>query len=75
MIKEDQIIKAETVEPDLGNVDGIEMDKIKLTARKITEIVKKDLGKGITTSQAANLIHLSMNHFFGYINERKFTQA
>jgi hypothetical protein len=51
-----KIAKAERVQPDLTDVNGVAMDKIKLTARKITDIIQEDFG-GITEHQASYLIH------------------
>ena len=65
------ITKVETLEPDLGDADGVAIDKIKLTARKITELIKKDFQGSISVKQAHYLIHLSMNPLFGYVDERK----
>lgn len=65
-----KITKIEIDEPDSTDVEGVAMDKIKLTARKITDIIQKDF-EGLTPHQASYLIHLSMNPLFGYVNERE----
>ena len=70
-----KISKIEHVQPDLTDVGGVAMDKIKLTARKITELIQEDLGV-ITDHQASYLIHLSMNPIFGYVmNEKSICSA
>jgi len=69
LIEEGKITKREIAKPDLTDVDGVVMEYIKLTARKITETIKVDLKKPLTTKQAAYLIHLFMNNFFGYVEE------
>lgn len=69
--KQRKITKVELAQPDLRKADEVAIDKIKLTARKITEIVKADFKKPITIQQAYYLIHLSMNPLFGYIAERE----
>lgn len=66
-----KITKVELTEPDLSKADEVAIDKIKLTARKITALVKADFKKPITIQQAYYLIHLSMNPLFGYIAERE----
>jgi len=66
-----KITKVEPTQPDLNEVDGVVIDKIKLTARKIAELVKADFEKPITIQQASYLIHLSMNPLFGYVAERE----
>ena len=68
---EGKITRKEIAKPDLTDVDGLVMDCIKLTARKITETIKAYLGKTLTSAQAAYLIHLTMNNFFGYQQERE----
>lgn len=68
--QKDKITKIESIQPDLANVDGVVMDKIKLTARKITDIIQEDFGTP-TKHQTSYLIHLSMNPIFGYDNERE----
>jgi hypothetical protein len=70
LIDEGKITRREIAKPDLTDVDGLVMDYIKLTARKITETIRAHLGKTLTEAQAAYLIHLTMNSFFGYQQER-----
>jgi len=69
--KQGKIIKVELIEPDLSDVDGVAMDKIKLTCRKITELIEAEFKEPISKKQASYLIHLSMNPLFGYIDERE----
>lgn len=68
--RQGKIIKVEPTKPDLMDVDGVIMDKIKLTASKITQLITKDF-EHITKQQAAYLIHLAMNPLFGYVDERE----
>ena len=69
--KQSKITRVEPTQPDLNEADGVAIDKIKLTARKITELVKADFKEPLTTQQAFYLIHLSMNPLFGYAAERE----
>lgn len=69
-IEQGKLSYIEHVQPDLTDVGGVIMDKIKLTARKITELAQDELGN-LTDHQASYLIHLSMNPIFGYVNERE----
>lgn len=69
--KEGLVSKVEKSTPDLRDADGIPIERIKLTSRKIAELVKTDLGKGLTPTQAYYLIHLAMNALLGYVNERE----
>jgi hypothetical protein len=71
LIDESKITRREIAKPDLTDVDGVAMDYIKLTARKITETISTDFKKPPTTKQAAYLIHLFMNNFFGYVKEEE----
>jgi hypothetical protein len=71
LIDKGRITRREIYKPDLTDVDGVIMDYIKLTARKITETIKADLGKNLTIAQAAYLIHLTMNNFLWYQQERE----
>lgn len=64
------VVRVEPTTPDLSDADGIPIDRIKLTARKITELLKADFGQPLTEAQAYYLIHLSMNPLFGYVSER-----
>ncbi len=67
--KENRIKNFKQVEPDLKIVDGMVMDELKLTARKLTKIIKTDFNNKISVKQAVYLIHLSMNPFFSYKDE------
>jgi hypothetical protein len=69
--KQGRITKVELAKPDLSDADGVTVDEIKLTARKVTELLKADFGKAINKKQAYYLIHLAMNPFFGYVDERE----
>lgn len=64
------VLRVEPTTPDLSDADGVPIDRIKLTARKITELLKADFEQPLTEAQAYYLIHLSMNPLFGYISER-----
>jgi hypothetical protein len=75
LIKQGKITSKESTSPDLTDVDGVVMDRIKLTARKITEVIKDDFKQALTVKQTFYLIHLSMNHFFGYMKEREIYSA
>lgn len=68
--RQGKITRVKTTQPDLTDVDGVVMDKIKLTARKITQLITEDFER-ITKKQAGYLIHLSMNPLFGYVDERE----
>lgn len=69
--KQGKITKVGPTQPDLIEADGVPIDIIKLTSRKITELIKANLKEPITVQQAYYLIHLSMNPLFGYVAERK----
>ncbi len=71
LLAERKITRRENVKPDLTDVDGVVMDYVRLTARKITETIRADFKKTPTNKQAAYLIHLFMNNFFGYVNEKE----
>ena len=71
LISQGKITRKESTNPDLTDGDGVVMDKIKLIARKITETINVEFKQPLTTTQAAYLIHLSMNHFFGYVQEKE----
>lgn len=67
----DKITKVEPATPDLNDVDGVEVDKIKLAARKITEIINGNFKDPVTIKQIFYLIHFAMNPLFGYVKERE----
>lgn len=69
--KQGKITKVEPTNPDLRDADGIAIDKIKLTARKITELLKTNLREPITIKQAFYIVHFSMNPLFSYEEEKK----
>jgi len=71
LIIEGKITRKEPTKPDLTDVDGVVMDKIKLTARKLTETIKNDFEQPLTIKQAVYLVHLSLNNFFGYLQEKE----
>jgi hypothetical protein len=65
------VTRFEKVAPDLRDGGGVPIDQIKLTSRKITELVKTELGQNFNPSQAYYLIHLAMNPLMGYVSERE----
>jgi hypothetical protein len=75
LISKGKITSKESPNPDLTDVDGVAMDRIKLTARKITEVIKTDLRQPLTVKQTFYLIHLFMNHFFSYVKEGEIYSA
>ncbi len=58
--------------PDLKEVDGVALDAIKCSARKVSELVSKEFKGSPTVLQSAYLIHFFLNQlFFSYEDELK----
>jgi hypothetical protein len=56
---------------DREKVDGVVMDRVKIVSRRISELIQTEFKNPLTVKQANYLIHLAMNNFFGYIDERE----
>lgn len=50
--------------PDLKDVDGVVLDRIKCSARKVSELVSKEFNGAPTILQSAYLIHFFLNQLF-----------
>jgi len=58
--------------PDLKQVDGVVLDQIKCSARKVSELVSKEFNGSPTVLQSVYLIHFLLNQlFFSYEDELK----
>ena len=70
-----KVQKAELTDPDLNDLDGLPMDIIKCTSRRVSQLIKKDFKRVPTFRQAVYLVHFAMNQFcFSYDEESKIYQ-